>query len=105
MVKIEFPKRIKYSKDNPVIDFYKKVVKKAFEHDNLDGLNVTAVCIHPKDYSKLKELLTKHVKKNFKIPYIKIQFEVGMFLLDLGPRTSKLIKQGTVEIDEDNLYG
>jgi hypothetical protein len=28
-----------------------------------------------------------------------------MFLLDLGPRTSKLIKQGTVEIDEDNLYG
>lgn len=105
MIKVSFPKRIKFSKDNPVIDFYKKTVKTAFNHDNLTDMDVTAFCINPKDYSKLKNLLTKHVKKNFNLKTTKIQFEVGMFLLDLGPRTSKEVEEGFVEIDEVNLYG
>lgn len=105
MVKIKFPTRIKFSKENPIEDFYKKCMNLAFNKTEIKDVDVTSFCVHPKDYSKLKKLLAKHVKKNFIVTHKRLLFETGMFLLNYGPRTSKLVEEGTVEIDEDNLYG
>ncbi len=102
---IAFPKRIKYAKDNPIIDFYKKCMKSAFDRDSINGVNVCAFSVNPTDYKKLKNLLKKHTKKKY--PYLKgnvLKIEVNMYLLDLGPVEDSKIKKGSVNIKVMELY-
>jgi hypothetical protein len=101
---INFPTRLKYSKENPIVNFYEKCMKSAF-NKGIDAVDVTAFCINVKDYSKLKKLLDKHLKINYpNLSFKKRKFEVGLILLDIGPRVSKKIDPGSVEIDEEKLY-
>lgn len=102
---INFPTRLKYAKENPLLHFYKKCMLSAYNTDRLDNIQVTAFTVNPKDYKKLKTLLEKHVKASYHfLSYRKRIFEVGMLLLDIGPRVSNEVKQGTVEIDQQELY-
>lgn len=101
---IKFPSRIKYAKENPIVNFFEKCMKTAF-NDGIDGVDVTAFSVNIKDYSKLKKLLHKHLKINYpNLSYKKRSFEVGLILLDIGPRVDKNVKVGTVEINESVVY-
>lgn len=102
---IKFPKRLRYKRYNPIVDFYEKCMKIAFNL-GIDGVDVTAFSVNIKDYKKLKKLLNEHIKINYpKLPYKKRQFEVGMTLLDIGPRIDNKIEEGMVFIHKENLYG
>ena len=102
---IAFPKRLKYVKINPLVDFYTKCMKSAYNSNNLDNLNVTAFIINPKDYIKLKNLVNDYIHKNYPdLSFRRKAFEASMMLLDIGPRVSKNVQQGTVIITEDTLY-
>ena len=102
---INFPKRLKYVSCNPLVDFYTKCMLIAYNSNNIKNINVTAFVINPKDYKKLEKLVTAHIAKNYPyLPYKKKLFEAAMLLLDIGPRVSKKVEQGTVTIMEHNLY-
>lgn len=103
---IQFPKRLKFSKENPIVDFYKKCMLQINDTSVVDNVNVTAFTVNPQDYKKLNEILKKHIKKCF--PFLtptKLKFEMGMVMLDIGPRVSKDVKIGTVLVDKEELYG
>jgi hypothetical protein len=102
---ITFPKNIKYTKINPLVDFYVKCLRLSKKSESLENVQVTAFKVNPKDYKKLKQLSLKYIEKNFTfLSYKKKKFESSMLLLDLGPRVSSLVKIGTVQIDEESLY-
>lgn len=102
---IQFPKRIKHTKVIPFIDFYLKCMKMAYDTTNLDNISVSAFSVNAKDYSKLKKLMSIYYKKNFHfLSYKRRNFEISMICLDIGPRVSNKVKQGTVKIEEDKLY-
>jgi len=102
---INFPKRLKFSKENPITDFYKKCIFQINNTTYVDNIQVIAFTVNPKDYKKLCNILKKHIKKNYPIlNSIKIKFEVDMFMLDLGPRVNKKIQEGTVLVNEEELY-
>lgn len=103
---IKFPKRLKSAKKNPLEDFYEKCLVDLKKSIDLNKVQVTAFTINPTDYKKLENLLKIHIKKNY--PYLKskrISFEIGMIMLNIGPRVSKKIEIGKVLVDEENLYG
>lgn len=103
---IKFPKRIKSAKKNPIIDFYEKCLLELTSSSNLDNVQVTAFTVNPKDYTKLKKLLKIYIKKNYPLLNArKISFEIGMVMLDIGPRVSKTVQEGNVSVDKDCLYG
>ena len=103
---ITFPKRIKYAKENPLVDFYKKCMKAAFNNPDVTGVQVWAFEVNPKDYKKLEKLLKTHIKKIYpNLPYKKAKFEKGMILLDIGPRISRDVEPGLVRINIRELYG
>lgn len=113
MVIVSFPKRLKYSKINPLEDFYSKCMKTLQEcqaitgviDSNLAGVQVWAFSINQKDYTKLTELVKKHVKKQYpELPFKKIKFNVGMIMLDIGPRVDNTVKIGKVKINLNELY-
>jgi hypothetical protein len=102
---INFPKRIKYAKDHPLYDFYSKCMKLLGNSGDITGVQVWAFSIHPKDEKILKDLLKKHIKKNYPyIPYTKLAITIGMEILNLGPRLDKKVERGTVEIDLAKIY-
>lgn len=102
---VQFPKRLKYVKCNPLVDFYTKCMKSSYNSKNLDNLNVTAFIINPKDYRKLKNLVNDYIYKNYpELSFKRKSFEASMMLLDIGPRVSKNVQEGTVIIMEDILY-
>ena len=104
-VQIPFPKRIKFSKMHPLVDFYSKCMKEAFDSEAIDKVQVWAFSINPKDNRKLSELLKKHIKKNYPyLPYKKIDITLRMELLNIGPRVDKKVQQGQVLINTDELY-
>ena len=49
---IKFPTRLKFSKENPVVDFYKKCMKQVNGSESVDNVQVTAFTVNPKDYKK-----------------------------------------------------
>jgi hypothetical protein len=103
---VEFPKRIKYAKENPVVDFYKKCMKKAFDNPEIANVQVWAFEVNQKDYKKLEALLKKHIKRMYpSLPYKKLQLEKSLILLDIGPRVSKDVVPGLVRINLGELYG
>jgi hypothetical protein len=103
---IQFPKRIKYAKENPIVDFYKKCMKKAFGNSGIDNVQVWAFEVCRKDYKKLEHLLKSYIKKNYPLlPYKQLMFEKSMILLDIGPRISREVQEGTVRINKKELYG
>lgn len=103
---IQFPTRIKYAKENPVVDFYKKCMKKAFDSTDISNVQVWAFEVNQKDYKKLDKLLKIHIKKLFPdLPYKKLQFEKSMILLDIGPRVSSDVQIGLVRVNLEELYG
>lgn len=103
---IFFPKRIKYAKENPIVDFYKKCMKKAFDSDNIENVQVWAFEVNSKDYKKLENLLRLHIKKTYPgLPHKRLMFEKSMILLDIGPRVSKEVVAGVVRINKKELYG
>lgn len=103
---VQFPKRLKLSKENPIIDFYKKCMQQINNTSNLDNVNVTAFTVNPKDYKKLNQALKKHMRKNYPtLPEKKIKFEMGMFMLDIGPRVNSTAPEGSVLVNEEELYG
>ena len=74
--------------------------------DCVDNVQVIAFTVNPKDYKKLNQSLKKHILKN--CPLLKpskVKFEIGMILLDLGPRINKNIEEGFVLVSEKELYG
>ncbi len=103
---IKFPKRLRSAKKNPLEDFYEKCLLELKKSTELNKIQVTAFTVNPKDYKKLETLLKIHIKKNY--PYLKskrISFEIGMIMLNIGPRVSRNIEIGKVLVDEENLYG
>jgi len=105
MTKIKFPKRIKYAKDHPLHDFYHKCMKSIGKSGDITGVQVWAFSINPKDEKILRDLLKKHIKKNYpNIPYRKVAFTIGMEILDIGPRLDSKVEIGTVEIDLTKVY-
>ena len=106
IIYVEFPKRIKYAKENPLIDFYKKCMKKAFSNPDVSNVQVWAFEVNQKDYKKLELLLKNHIKRKYPyLPHKKLQFEKSMILLDIGPRVSRDIEPGLVGINIRELYG
>jgi hypothetical protein len=102
---INFPKRLKYSKINPLEDFYSKCLIALNKSSDLTDVQVWAFTVNPKDYKKLKDLVKKYVKKQYSfLPYKKIKFTVELIMLDIGPRVNKVIHEGFVEIDKEKLY-
>jgi hypothetical protein len=103
---IEFPKRIKYAKENPVVNFYKKCMKKAFNNPDVTNVQVWAFEVNGSDYKKLQKLLKIHLQKNYpNLPYKKLEFEKSLILLDIGPRVCKDVTRGFVRINIGELYG
>lgn len=103
---IKFPKRLKFSKENPIVDFYKKCMLQITGKSMVDNVDVTAFTVNPKDYKKLNQALKKHLQKNY--PFLsvkKIKFEIDMTMLDIGPRVHKLASEGFVLVEEDRIYG
>lgn len=103
---IKFPTRLKFSKENPIIDFYKKCMIQINGSKEVDNVQVVAFTVNPRDYNKLKNTLKKHIKKNY--PMLKgrkVKFEIGMVMLDIGPRINKNVEEGQVLVDEGELYG
>lgn len=103
---INFPSRLKYAKENPIVDFYKKCMKVAFEKNDIANVRVWAFEVNQKDYKKLSNLLKIHIKKLYPfLPYKKSNVERGLILLDIGPRVSKDVEPGVVRINIEELYG
>lgn len=113
---IDFPKRIRYSKINPLEDFYYKCLisleiikdsnkKNASNLKNLEAVQVWAFSVNQKEYDKLKLLTTKYVKKQYpNLPHKKIKYVVGLILLDIGPRVDNKIEKGQVHVNRGELY-
>lgn len=94
---VKFPKRLKWAKETPLVDFYEKVIASA-SIEKKGKFDVTQFKINPKDEQILKDYIILYVKKD--LPYIKkakIDSVVAMHLLCYGPNTSDLITVGTVE--------
>lgn len=113
MYVIQFPKRIKFAKINPLEDFYSKCLKtlcecqkvKGISSDSLAGVQVWAFSVNQKDYTKLNELVKKHVKKQYpELPFKKVKFNVGLIMLDIGPRVDNSVEIGKVKVNIDELY-
>lgn len=113
MVVIGFPKRLKYSKINPLEDFFSKCMKilekcktiTGVTDTSLSGVQVWAFSINQKDYTKLTELVKKHVKKQYpELPLKKVKFNVGLIMLDIGPRVDNTVEIGKVKINLNELY-
>ena len=65
---VKFPTRIKFSKENPIEDFYKKCTSGFEKKVRIELISVVAFSLNSKDYSRLKSLLNKHLKFNH--PYL-----------------------------------
>lgn len=113
MVYISFPKRLRYSKVNPLEDFYSKCMKILKEchtitgviDTSLSGVQVWAFSINQKDYLKLTELVKKHVKKQYpELNFKRVKFNVGLIMLDIGPRVDNTVTCGKVRINLGELY-
>lgn len=103
---IKFPTRIRYTKENPVVDFYKKCMRSAFNSSDVSGVQVWSFEVNSIDYKKLENLLKKHIKKTFpELPYRKLKLEKSMILLDIGPRICNDVASGFVRINLMELYG
>jgi hypothetical protein len=103
---VKFPSRLKFSKKNPLVDFYEKCLTSANYQLDLTNVQVWAFSVSKKDYKTLENLVKKHVKKNYPyLPYKKIQLTVGMTMLDFGPRLAKDVEDGIVRIEEEQLFG
>jgi hypothetical protein len=101
---IRFPQRLKYSKINPLEDFYSKCLISINKDPNLSGVQVWAFSVNKKDYKKLTNLVKKHVKKQYPfLSYKEVKFNVGFIMLDIGPRVAE-IPEGFVEINKEELY-
>jgi hypothetical protein len=102
---IPFPKRLKFSKVNPLVDFYSKCMSFLGKNLNDQKIQVWAFCVNNKDYKKLSNLVKKHVKKQYPyLPYKKINLTVGMTMLDIGPRVDNSVEEGFVKINQEELY-
>lgn len=103
---IKFPNRLRFSKENPIVDFYKKCMVQINGSKEIDNVQVVAFTVNPRDYNKLKNTLKKHIKKNYPmLKGAKVKFEVGMVMLDIGPRVNKTVTEGFVLVNEEELYG
>ena len=112
-IQIHFPKRIKYAKTNPLEDFYSKCMKQlclcaersGVSSTNLSGVQVWAFSVNKKDYVKLTELVRKHVKKQYpSLPFKKIKYNVGLIMLDIGPRVDNKVPENQVFVNEQEIY-
>lgn len=103
---INFPSRIKYAKENPLVDFYQKCMRKAFNNSDVTGVQVWAFEVNQKDYKKLEKLLKTHIQRIYPdLPYKKLRLEKSLILLDIGPRVCKDVEIGLVRINIEELYG
>ena len=101
---IKFPTRLTTIK-NPIIDFYEKCIFQVNETKSINLLNVTAFTVNPQDYKVLEKKLENHIKKlEPRLPLKKLKFEVGMIMLNYGPRVLKTVQKKTVVVDMENLY-
>lgn len=104
-VHIQLPKRLKYSKVNPLEDFYRKCLKSANIDYDLKKIQVWAFSVNKKEFKKLETLVTKHVVKNYPyLVYKKRKVTVGMIMLDIGPRIKETVPDGQVEIEPEELF-
>ena len=98
---IPFPKKIRSTNHNPIVDFYSKCLKLSNIDLDLDNIQITAFIVNPKDFNILKKKLFKFLKGRYsKLSFQQLKFEVDVTLIDFGPRVSSLVEQGTVVIDE-----
>lgn len=113
IIQVDFPKRIKYAKTNPLEDFYSKCVKQLSLCTEISGVSDTSLArvqvwafsVNKKNYAKLKLLVKKHVKKQY--PYLafkKIDLTVGMIMLDIGPRVDNKVPDNQVFVNQKELY-
>lgn len=91
----------------PVEKFYKLIAKKVSPEIDVEKfrLDVTKVRINPADSSEFKAVVKKYIKE--KHPYLnkkRLEFEVGMVWLDLGPVEDKSIPPGKCGVDLENLF-
>ena len=94
---VKFPKRLKWVKETPLLDFYQKVIISA-GIEQKGKFDVTQFKINPNDECILKDYIVLYVKRD--LPYIKkakIDSIVAMHLLCYGPNTSDLVAIGTVQ--------
>jgi hypothetical protein len=113
MVIINFPKRLKCSKSNPLEDFYSKCMKTLRDYKLVTGVidtslkrvQVWAFSVCREDYKKLTKTVTKYLKTEYpELSLKKIQFNVGLIMLDIGPRIDNTVELGKVKIKLENLY-
>lgn len=113
MVVINFPKRLKYSKINPLEDFYSKCLKNLQKYSTIKevtslellNIQVWAFSVNGQDYKRLRDLVRKHVKKQYPdLPIKKLFFNTELIMLDIGPRVDNSIKSGEVKVNLENLY-
>lgn len=92
----KFPKTIS-TKINPIIDLYTKALKSVDLIFGEKKLDVSNFCVNPKDHKKIENsLIVYFTKQN---PYISkktIKQMAGFADLDIGPRVSEEVKEGTV---------
>lgn len=105
-VTTKFPKRLKYTKDNPYQDFYLKCIKSAnIDYKEGTKIRVESFKINPSDREFLKKYVLKHL--HIQNPWLsEKELESGFAWLDLdiGPSLSSQVKIGTVQINTDELY-
>jgi hypothetical protein len=107
IINLPSPKAYSTKRIFPVEKFYRLIAKKVSPETDVEKfrLDVTKVRINPKDSNAFKNVVKEYVKYNY--PYLnkkKLEFEVGMVWLDLGPVEDKSIPPGKCGVDLENLF-
>lgn len=102
---IEIPKTFKYSKTNPLEDFYSKCLLRLNKNTELNGIQVIAFSVNLKDYKKLTKALVNYLKNNQPfLSYKKLNFTAKFTMVDMGPRVDNTVPNGFVRVNLEKLY-
>lgn len=93
----KFPKIIS-TKINPIVDLYTKALKSVGLIFGEKKLDVTCFTVHPNDQKKVIDALTTYVANQYPVRTSKKKIKeiVGWTDLDIGPRVSEEVEEGTV---------
>lgn len=107
IVNLPNPKTYSTKKIFPVERFYELIAKKVDPNLNIKDfrIDVTKVRINPKNSKEFKTVIKNYIK--YKYSYLKgrrLEYQVGLVWLDLGPVEDKEIPVGKVGVELDSLF-
>jgi hypothetical protein len=107
IINLPSPRTYSTKKIFPVEKFYHLVAKKVDPEVNIKEtrIDVTKVRINPKNVKEFKKVVRDYIK--YKYSYLtgkKLEFQVGMVWLDLGPVEDSSIPVGKCGVELDGLF-